>query len=148
MKRILLLSLISVFLGSCGSDDSNNNNNGNNPNLSDPFVDISLDLNLPEYNPLNFPGETVIVNGQGIRGVVIFNLNNSTYLAFDLADPNHPPNNCSRMSMEGIIATCPCTDDNNSYNIGLFGQHETEPNKFAMQQYRAERVGNRVIVSN
>ena len=147
MKRILILGLSLLILGACGSDDSGNNN-GNNPNLSDPFIDISLDLNLPEYNPLNFPGETVIVNGQGIRGVVVFNLNNTTYLAFDLADPNHPPTNCSRMQLEGIIATCPCTDDNNSYNLGLFGQHESEPNKFGMQQYRAERIGDRVIISN
>ncbi|PQB05802.1 hypothetical protein [Aureitalea marina] len=148
MKRILILCLSVLILGACNSDDSGNNNNGNNPNLSDPFIDISLDLNLPEFNPLNFPGETVIVNGQGIRGVVVFNLNNSTYLAFDLTDPNIRPNNCSRMTLEGIIATCPCPDVDNSYNLGLFGQHITDPNKFPMQQYRAERVGDRVIVSN
>ena len=147
MERLIYSALIVFFMLGCGSDDGGNNN-GNNPNLTNPVIDINLDLNLPEYNPLNFPGETVIVPGQGIRGVVIYNLNNTTYLAFDLADPNHPPKECSRMTLEGIIATCPCTDDNNSYSLGLFGQHETDQNLFAMQQYQARRVGDKVIVSN
>lgn len=146
MKPLYTILLAAFFLIGCNSDDSGNN--GDNPFLSDPLVDINLNLNLPEYNPLKFPGEYVIISGQGIRGVLVYNLNNTTYLAFDLTDPNHRPNSCSRMTLDGIVASCPCTEDSNSYNIALFGQHETDENAYTMQQYRAERSGDNIFVSN
>ncbi|MFC7357855.1 hypothetical protein ACFQO1_09160 [Jejudonia soesokkakensis] len=101
---------------------------------------------MPEYDPLNFPGNSIIINQQGIRGIVIYNVNNDLYTAFDLSDPNHPPNNCSRMNVETPLASCPC-GDGNEYNI-ISGEHTTNNSLFPMQQYQAVRTGNTVRVSN
>ncbi|GGD96037.1 hypothetical protein GCM10011312_19510 [Planktosalinus lacus] len=129
---------------SCNNDDDVNRNN---PYLIDPMVNMQLDLSLPQYNPLNFPGNSLLLNSQGIKGIVVYNIDNNQYVALDLTDPNHVPNDCSRMTIEGIEAMCPCPNENNKYNI-ITGQHVTQPNLYPMQRYRAERNGNVISISN
>ena len=136
--------LVFVLLSCSKSDDKLNRN----PFLTNPVVSLNLNLNLPEYNPLKFPGN-YIVAPQGIKGIVVYCVSDNYYLAFDLTDPNHAPNNCSRMELTGIIAICPCTTDDNEYNIVNFGQHTTEQDtKYPMQQYQAQRNGNSIIITN
>lgn len=148
MKPLFLSLIVLLTLFSCKKDDSGTINN-NNPFLTQPIVNITLNLNLPEYNPLKFPGNSVFINNRGLKGIVVYNVNNNLYSAFDLTDPNHVPNNCSRMDVVGIIATCPCENENgsNSYDI-VTGQHQNDENAFPMQQYRIERNGDVITVSN
>lgn len=144
MKKTLYLLIITIVIASCSKSDDKRERN---PYLTDPLVSLNLNLNLPEYNPLRFPGNYVIVN-QGIKGIVVYCVSEQMYLAFDLTDPNHAPSNCSRMDIDGITATCPCPNDENSYYI-TSGRHISEPDlKYPMQQYRAERSGNNVIINN
>lgn len=148
MKTILTCLLLLIALSGCKKDDNNPVNN-NNPFLNPPIVDISLNLNLPEYNSLKFPGNSVLINNRGIKGIVVYNLNNNLYTAFDLSDPNHVPNGCSRMEIEGIVATCPCANEDgmNSYDI-VTGQHQNDENAYPMQQYRSVRSGDVVTITN
>ncbi len=141
---LLIISVLLIFMG-CSKDKEQLNNN---PFLVRPIVSLNLNLNLPEYNGLNFPGSSVIITQQGIRGVVVYCVNENFYTAFELSDPNHIPNNCSRMTVEGIIATCPCPDDDNKYDIVTGQPSPSDPNKYPMMQYRAERVGSNIQVSN
>lgn len=143
-KRILTLLSFCILFACSKSDEKLNRN----PYLIDPVVSMDLNLNLPEYNALKFPGNYVIIP-QGIKGVIVYCVSETQYWAYDLTDPNHSPNNCSRMEMDGVIAKCPCPSDSNEYDIVYFGQHRTEPDvKYPMQQYRAERNGNYVRVYN
>ena len=144
MKNKLAAFLLALALIGCNKDDSPNDNN---PNLLNPFVSLNLNLNLPEYNPLKFPGNSLIITEQGIKGIIIYNVNNELYTAFDLSDPNHIPSNCSKMTVNGIIASCPCTTDTNSYDI-VTGQHQGNAGLFPMQQYFATRSGDNIQVSN
>ncbi len=145
MKKLVAALIIIVFFFACKGDDNQNSNN-NNPFLTIPIVSLNLNLNLPEYNPLKFPGNSVIITSQGIKGIVVYNINNELYTAFELSDPNHVPNSCSKMEIEGIIATCQCSDEN-KYDI-VTGQHLDDQSLFPMQQYRAERTGDVVHVFN
>ena len=141
-------NFIALFLGlvliSCNNDDSRNDNN---PNLLSPLINVNLNLNLPQYNPLKFPGNSLILDGEGIRGVVIYNVNNDLYTAFELSDPNHTPNECSKMSINGILATCPCTTDSNVYDI-VTGQHQSNEVLYPMQQYFVTRNGDNIQITN
>ncbi len=141
--KIATLFLLCICL-SCNNDDDERDNN---PYLQNPVVSLNLNLNLPEYTPLQFPGNHIIINSQGIRGIVIYNINNELYTAFDLSDPNHVPNDCSRMEIEGVLASCPCTTDSNEYDI-ITGLHTADENLYPMQQYRVERSGDEIFVSN
>jgi len=145
MKKIAFFLLISLGLLSCSSNDDNNQNQ--NPYLAVPPVNLSLNLNLPEYSDLKFPGNSIIVTNQGIKGIVIYCVTDNLYTASELSDPNHSPSSCSKMQIVGIIATCPC-DDGNKNDI-VTGQF-TPPNneKFPMIQYRAVRNGDVVNVYN
>lgn len=146
MKRKFLYFLTVLIMIACSKDDEKQSNN---PNLPNPAINLNLNLNLPEYNPLKFPGEKIIITsaGIGIKGIVIYNVNNELYTAFELSDPNHPPSNCSRMTVEGVIASCPCENDTNEYDI-VTGQHTEDAGKYPMQQYRAERNGDNLRISN
>ncbi len=48
--------------------------------------------------------------------LLIYNLNNDQYMAFELTDPNHVPQPCSSLVVKGTEATCSC-DDGNEYTI-------------------------------
>jgi len=145
MKNKILFLLIVFVTLSCSKDDDKQERN---PYLSDPVVSLNLNLNLPEYNPLKFPGNSVITS-QGIKGIVVICVSETQYFAYDLTDPNHVPSNCSRMEINGPIASCPCPNEDNEYNLINFGRHTSEPDtKYPMQSYRAERNGNTIVISN
>ncbi len=145
MKLKPFYFFLALMVMACSKKDEKQERN---PFLTDPVVSLNLNLNLPEYNPLKFPGE-YIVTGQGIKGIVVYCVSETNYLAFDLTDPNHVPSNCSKMQIEGIIASCPCSTDDNEYNIVNYGRHTTEPDtKYPMQSYRAVRSGNTITISN
>ena len=146
MYKFLFSLLIIFILVSCNKNNDDGINN-NNPYLTPPIVTITLNLNLPEYNPLRFPGNSIVLPQQGIKGIIVYNVNNDLYTAFDLTDPNHLPNSCSKMTVEGIIATCTC-EDQNAYDI-VTGQI-TPPvqNTYPMHQYRISRSGDNITVSN
>ena len=145
MKFKFITLCLLLILCSCKKDDGELRDD--NPFLIDPIVSLNLNLNLPQYNPLKFPGNSIIISQQGIKGIVIYNVNNDLYTAFDLSDPNHSPSGCSRMSIEGIVATCPCEEDDNEYDI-VTGQHRTNQNAYPMQQYLARRTGDNLEISN
>ena len=144
MKIKIAVFFVALSFLSCNKDDGPRDNN---PNLISPLVNINLNLNLPEYNPLKFPGNSIIISQQGIKGIVVYNVNNDLYTAFELSDPNHTPNSCSKMTITGIIANCPCTTDSNTYDI-VTGQHQANQDLYPMQQYFVQRSGDNVSISN
>ncbi|MBW2937023.1 hypothetical protein KXJ69_02835 [Aureisphaera sp. CAU 1614] len=145
MNKLVLFLLIGIFILGCNkkNDDPVNDNN---PFLTPPIVNINLNLNLPQYNPLRFPGNSIILTQQGIKGIVVYNVNNDLYTAFDLTDPNHIPSACSKMTLEGIVASCTCGDDN-SYDI-VTGQSQSDQEDYPMLQYRINRSGDNITVTN
>lgn len=143
MKKFLFLALFLTIL-SCENDDDVNRDN---PFLIDPLVNLQLDLSLPQYNALNFSGNSIEINTQGIKGIVVYCISDDQYVALELSDPNHVPNDCSRMAINGIEAICPCTSDSHEYNI-ITGQHVSDPNLYPMQRYNAQRNGNVIIITN
>ena len=141
-KTCFILLFLSIF-SACSTNDDRSLNN---PNLPDLNFSFQLSLNFQEYNDLQFPGNSFTTYREGIRGVVIYNINNSQYRAFELSDPNHTPNECSAMTVNGIIATCNC-EDANSYNI-LSGELVEGEGQYSMKPYRIERRGNVIEVYN
>ena len=145
MKNICIgVGLFFSLLG-CGTDEDSLGQY--NPYLINPQVNITLNLNLPQYNDLNFPGGSAIITSQGIRGIVVYRLNEDLFTAFELSDPNHIPNDCSMMTINGIEATCTCPNEDNTYNI-VTGEHKTMPELYPMLGYRIDRSGNTLRISN
>ena len=143
-----ILTFLSAFflLLSCSSDD----NGQRNPFLNEVSFQIEANLNLPQFDDIRFAGGSVYVNQGGIRGVIIFNLNGSTFLAWEASCPNQAPNSCSTMEASGGLATCPC--DGLQYSLGTgspIPDAETgEASQYPLLNYSARLSGNSVFVSN
>lgn len=142
MNRILSIIFLVPLLLSCSGDDQIRNN----PYLPDLKFSIRLDLSLPEYNKLKFPGNHFITYNYGINGIVIFNLNNDQYMAFELTDPNHVPQECSLLTVTGTEAICSC-NDGNKYTI-VTGQQIAGDGQYLLKPYRVIRRGDVLEVSN
>jgi hypothetical protein len=142
MKRLFYLTCLISLLLSCSGDDEARNN----PYLPDLNFSVRFDLSLPEYNQLNFPGNHFTTYNYGIKGIVIFNLNNDQYMAFELTDPNHIPQECSVIIVKGTEGTCSC-DDGNKYTI-VTGQQISGEGHYSLKPYRVVRQGDFLEVSN
>lgn len=129
---------------SCSNDD-NVNRNPNLPNISFDTGNI-INTNLPQYSNLQFPGNSIILNGFGVRGLMIANTG-SGIIAFEQSDPNHTPNDCSSQTLSGLISTCTC-EDGNKYNLVTGQLIEGEGGGFSLLAYRTEVSGSIIRVSN
>ena len=118
------------------------------------LVDIrfqrDLNLSLPLYNGLNYVGGSMLIPDLGINGVIIFNLNNSSYLAWEATCPNHTPRDCSSLSIEGVLAVCSCEEYKYSLATGqlLNPSEEEDVKQYPLLFYQTENRGNSVIISN
>jgi hypothetical protein len=142
LRKAYLLSFLLVIFA-CTSDDGRTNN----PFLVDIGFQIDLNTNLPQFGNLNFDLNFVTVPDTGLRGIIVYRISSTQYVAYELSDPNHSPNSCSRMSISGIEATCPCPDDQNKYNV-ITGQPIQGDGRYGLKAYRAERIGEVVRVTN
>ena len=99
----LTLSLFLFF--SCGKKELQRN-----PYLVDVRFQREINLSLPLYNQLNFVGGSFLIEDVGINGVLVFNLNGTSYLAWEATCPNHLPEACSKFSIEGVLVNCSCEE--------------------------------------
>lgn len=129
MKALILLIGLS-FLISCESDDSLRRNS----NLLNINVNYEVNLNLPQFNDLNFSGNSVYIPGQGNLGLIIVN-SGSSFLAWDAADPNLMPRDCSRLRIDGLNASSTCDNSPNTYSL-ITGQAIEQDLKYPLFAYR------------
>lgn len=138
--------LLLLFIFSCNNDDVDTNCNF----LFDAGVNLTVDTNLPEFSQLQFPGNGRYRAGQGNNGIWLWRLNSSTLLAWDAADPTHPPSACSTLddTGSGDLVVCGCGDGNQfSLATGQGIGETTEP--CTLLPYRVDNLGNGVfLVSN
>ncbi len=147
MRCLAPFFTLLVIITSCKGDENILPDNNNFlPNIA---VDFRINLDLPEYDSLDFPGGSFEFANAGIstNGVVIYNIDNNQFTAFDLTDPNHPIQDCSKLVLKGIEATCSC-EDGNTYNI-VTGQRKNNPEQvFALRRYRITKSGRTLFVTN
>lgn len=145
MRSFFSLFLLLLLI-SCSSDSTNRN-----PFLQEVGFRFDLDLNLPLYTNLNTIGNPVYVgnSGVGTRGAFVIKSSLDTFFAFEASCPNHAPNNCSTMNIEGQNVVCSCE----GYTYSLFtGQQLDRPEDgnryYDLLFYRATQNGNVVTISN
>jgi len=145
MQRILPFLILLLILA-CSNDRSRRN-----PFLQEIGFRLEVNLNLPLYSPLTNPGNAVYIGGQGVgtRGVFVINTGFDVFRVFEASCPNHAPNACSTMDLDGQNAICSCED----YEYSLFtGQQLNRPEDgnryYDMLEYSAVQSGNTVVISN
>ena len=142
MRSIPAFLMALILLSCSSSDDSDSNCNF----LLNAAVNAVINLNLPQYNALNFVSNPVYVPNQGNGGIIVTNTGTG-YVAFDAADPNHIQSNCSILAIDGLEGVCGCSDEN-TYSL-FTGQPLGNPNlRCGLKAYRVELSGNNLLVTN
>nr|WP_299171660.1 hypothetical protein [uncultured Allomuricauda sp.] len=138
--------ILLLFLMACSSDSTNRN-----PFLQEVNFRFELNMNLPLYNNLNTIGNPVYVGntGVGTRGIFVMRSSLDSFFAFEASCPNHAPNNCSTMMIDGQNVVCSCED----FTYSLFtGQQLNRPDDgnryYDLLFYRATQSGNIITVFN
>ena len=139
MKKLFYI-LPFLLLVNCEDDDNLNNCNF----LLDVGVNFTVNLNLPQFNQLQFPNSPVLIEGIGNYGIYVINTGGN-YRAFDAGDPNHIPEACSFMERNGLEVTCGCADEN-TYLLATGTSNNQLP--CSLQEYRVTRSGANLVITN
>jgi len=139
MRYISFFAILLFIVGCDNSDD----NNQRNPNLLD--ISFSTQLSAIEVLDLEIPSNPIYVRNGGISGFFVINTG-SGILAWEAADPNQVPTECSTMVIDGIEAVSQCEDENR-YNL-FTGQAVLSDLPFTMLPYRVNASGNTITVFN
>ncbi len=145
MKK-LVISCFMVFLLSCSSDEGNRN-----PYIQEVGFRFEMNLNLPLYSPLTNIGNAIYVGntGVGVRGAFVMKSGFDQYIAWEASCPNHTPNACSTMELNGQLVTCSCE----GFEYNLFnGQQSNRPDDgqryYDLLFYQTTFSNNTVVISN
>ncbi len=149
-KSLLYLSIFFFIFSSCNKNDDDNNQNSNS-NIPRAVFDTGglINTNLPQFSQLRFAGNFIVLNNNnyGINGIVVFYSGGENYSAFELTDPNHMINSCSKLSVDNAIASCTC-EDGNSYELSNGLPLEGTSGQFPLTRYFVEANGNIIRVFN
>ncbi len=120
-----------------------------NPYLVDIRFQRELNLSLPLYSNLNYIGGSLLIDDVGINGIILFNLNGSSFLAWEATCPNHLPESCSKLGIEGVLAVCNCESFQYSLATGqLLNPNEELTPPQSLLFYKVENYNGILSVSN
>ena len=120
--KFFLIFLISIF--SCG--DSNNY-------IRNVYVDVEIDLSLPEFSNLNTVGNSLFIEG-GNKGIIIYRHSNYEYKIYDRNCSYEPNLECSYIdSINSIIAFCGCCSS--AFLLDQNGSAANSPAVLPLKQY-------------
>ena len=140
IKRISLILFVFLF-NSCEKQDENIN-----PFIPDVSFEKTINLSLPNYDNLNYNGGSYFLQNVGVKGVILFNLNNSI-LAWEASCPNEKPSSCSTMEIQGLQAECKCNSNLYSLANGQPLKINTS-NSYPMVAYFTQKSGNSLRIYN
>ena len=120
--KFLIIFLLSIF--SCG--DSNNY-------IRNVYVDVEIDLSLPEFSNLNTVGNSLFIEG-GNKGIIIYRHSNYEYKIYDRNCSYEPNLECSYIdSINSIIAFCGCCSS--AFLLDQNGSAANSPAVLPLKQY-------------
>ena len=142
LRKITTRSLLLLWLlgCSCGQDLTDD------PIPVVPFPDTTLNLSFPEYQKLAFDGGYKLIGTLGVRGVILYRNNSSTYLAFEVNCSYHPNEASANVSVHtsGLYMTCTGCGSNFSFTGQPTGGVAWRP----LRKYRTELSGSNLTVTN
>ena len=124
MKKAKFLVLFLIIIFSCG--DSNDY-------IRNVYVDVEIDLSLPEFSPLNTVGNSIFIEG-GNKGIIIYRFSNYEYNIYDRNCSYEPNLECSYIdSINSTIAMCGCCSS--AFLLDQNGVAANSPAVLPLKQY-------------
>ena len=124
MKKVKIISIFIVFFFSCGD---------NNNYIQNIYVDIEIDLSLPQFSELNTVGNSMFIEG-GNKGIIIYRFSNYEYNIYDRNCSYEPNLECSYIdSINSTIAMCGCCSS--AFLLDQNGVAANSPAVLPLKQY-------------
>ena len=134
---------VFLFLLSCTK-----NSVERNPYLYETRFDQSINLALPAFDNLTYAGGSLYWPIGGIRGLLLYNLNGSTIMAWEASCPNHELKSCSTLQTDGFVSpTASCSCEDYKYSLAT-GQPLTEGVTYSLLFYKVQQNGTAVRIYN
>lgn len=140
-KAVCMLPVImwGMVIGAC------------NPDLTDdpipfiPFSPIHINLNLPQYQNLNTLGYVYIAGG--VRGILLYRSNASTYIAYERNCTYHPNDACATIEMHSsnLYIMDPCC--NSSFTLST-GDPAGGPAWRPLRKYETFLSGSEITITD
>ena len=138
MKRFGLLAFMVMSFLSCAKDSGD----------YVPSVPVNFQAGLSDtrITKLNSPGNAVIVQGYGVKGLLIYRDFSGNYLAYDACSSYLPQNKCAvTIDNTGFTVTDPCSGSKFSLSDG---SPVKAPATKSLRVYSATVVNFQLIVTN
>jgi len=120
-KKLIILLLLFIHCG-----DSNEY-------IQNVYVDIEIDLSLPEFSILNTVGNSMFLEG-GNKGIIIYSFSNYDYKIYDRNCSYEPSLSCSYIdSINSTIAFCGCCSS--AFLLDQNGSAANSPAILPLKQY-------------
>ena len=124
MKKVKIIFIFIVFLFSCGD---------NNNYIQNIYVDIEIDLSLPQFSELNTVGNSMFIEG-GNKGIIVYRHSNYEYKIYDRNCSYEPNLECSYIdSVNSVIAFCGCCSS--AFLLDQNGGAANSPAMLPLKQY-------------
>lgn len=97
--RVFFVILLLFFLITCKNETNRI-----------PYVAVNFTISLedPLANPLLIPGNSVIIESQGVNGIIIYRFSQTDFLAWERTCTYLPEDNCAVVSDSSSHLNCPC----------------------------------------
>ena len=124
MKKAKFLVLLLIIIYSCGES---------NDYIRNVYVDVEIDLSLPEFSSLNTVGNNIFIEG-GNKGIIIYRFSNYEYNIYDRNCSYEPNLECSYIdSINSTIAMCKCCSS--AFLLDQNGVAANSPAVLPLKQY-------------
>jgi len=111
-----------------------------------PFLDVVINLNLPEFIALRSDGGYAQVKG-GVRGIIIYRANSASYIAYERNCSFRPNEACATVNVHnsGLFIEDPCCGSNFNFSDG---NPTGGPAWRPLVQYRSQLDGLTLTISS
>jgi len=137
MKLALYILSTLLFFSSCNTKDDY---------IQEVYVNINIDLNLPEYSDLQVSGNSIFIEG-GVEGIIIYHGVGNDYKVYDRNCSYQPSLSCSQIdSVDAGIAYCGCCSS--AFLLSNDASVLNSPALLPLKKYYWTLSGSQMHISN
>jgi len=137
MKSALYILILLFFFSTCNTKDDY---------IQEIYVNIFIDLNLPEYSDLQVSGNFIFIEG-GVEGIIIYHGVGNDYKVYDRNCSYEPSLSCSLIdSVDAGIAYCGCCSS--AFLLSNDASVLNSPALLPLKKYYWTLSGSQMHISN
>ncbi len=142
LRLFFIIILLSICFFQCSDD---------NP-VPEVYVHVELYLDLPQYQDLAIPTNSIYIPNEGYNGIIVTNvagygIGGESYAAYDATCTYDPEVSGAVVEEQDQIGTCKVCGS--KYNL-IFGSVDTGPAGFPLKEYNVRYNPNQrlLIITN